>query len=82
MEAVGYVMLFMLHGTLPWADTLGKASATTNQSKEQRVYAIKSTMPVPQICKGAPGLLSSDLLHQQHQHSHTRASNRGVCCVH
>ena len=56
MEAVGYVMLFMLNGTLPWAETLGKASVTTNQSKEQRVYAIKSAMPVPQICAGAPGL--------------------------
>ena len=49
----------MLHGTLPWAGTMNnKASATTNQSKEQRVFAIKSTMPVSEICKGAPSLYS------------------------
>ena len=57
VESVGYVLLFMLNGTLPWAGTMNnKASATTNQSKEQRVFAIKSTMPVPEICKDAPRL--------------------------
>ena len=57
MESVAYVLLFMLQGTLPWAGTMtNKAAATTNQSKEQRVFSIKSTMPVTEICKEAPRL--------------------------
>lgn len=78
VEAVGYVLLFMLNGTLPWADTLGKASATTNQSKEQRVYAIKSTMPVPQICDGAPSLCHPTNTNNKHKQQAQTTQQRSL----
>lgn len=55
IESVAYVMLFMLNGALPWAGTTNnRAAATTSQSKEQRVFAIKSSTPVAAVCAGAP----------------------------
>lgn len=60
VESVAYVLLFMLNGTLPWAGTLGnRAAATTSQSKEQRVFALKSSTPVAVLCAGAPPELAA-----------------------
>ena len=60
IESVGYVLLFMLNGTLPWAGTMNnRAAATTSQNKEQRVFAIKSSTPVADVCAGAPPELAA-----------------------
>ena len=50
MEALGYVLLYLLHGELPWVGVRG-ASAI---QKERKILEMKSETPLKELCGDAP----------------------------
>ena len=51
MEALGYILLYFLNGSLPWQGIHAK----TNLQKYEKITEKKLSIPVEELCKGAPG---------------------------
>lgn len=50
MEALGYVLLYLLHGELPWVGVKGGTSI----QKEQKILEMKAETPLKELCGDAP----------------------------
>ena len=51
MEALGYILMYFLNGTLPWQGLRAKTKA----QKYEKISEKKLSTPVEELCKGAPG---------------------------
>ena len=51
LEAVGYVLMYFLRGSLPWQGL----KAQTKKQKYDRISEKKMSTPVETLCKGFPG---------------------------
>jgi len=51
LEAIGYVLIYFLRGSLPWQGV--KAGA--KKDKYDKIAEIKCSTPVEELCKGFPG---------------------------
>ena len=51
MEALGYILIYFLNGTLPWQGLRAKTKA----QKYEKISEKKLSTPVEELCKGAPG---------------------------
>ena len=52
MEALGYILIYFLNGTLPWQGLRAKTKA----QKYEKISEKKLSTPVEELCKGAPGI--------------------------
>jgi len=50
MEALGYILIYFLQGTLPWQGLRAKTKA----QKYEKISEKKLSTPVEELCKGAP----------------------------
>jgi len=50
MEALGYILIYFLNGTLPWQGLRAKTKA----QKYEKISEKKLSTPVEELCKGAP----------------------------
>jgi len=50
MEALGYILIYFLQGTLPWQGLRGKTKA----QKYEKISEKKLSTPVEELCEGAP----------------------------
>lgn len=50
MESLGYVMLYLLCGSLPWQ----KIKATTNEQKLELILEMKEKISTSDLCNGLP----------------------------
>jgi hypothetical protein len=50
MEAMGYVLLYLLHGKLPWQCL----PSSTKLEKYTAIAAMKRELPLTDLCKDAP----------------------------
>eukprot|EP00090_Calanus_glacialis_P020156 TRINITY_DN30987_c0_g1_i2.p1 TRINITY_DN30987_c0_g1~~TRINITY_DN30987_c0_g1_i2.p1 ORF type:complete len:603 (+),score=147.88 TRINITY_DN30987_c0_g1_i2:472-2280(+) len=50
MEALGYILMYFLNGTLPWQGLRAKTKA----QKYEKISEKKLSTPVEELCKGAP----------------------------
>lgn len=50
MEAIGYVIVYLLKGYLPWQGI----KANNKQEKYHKIMEKKMTTPVEILCKGLP----------------------------
>ena len=53
MEALGYILIYFLQGTLPWQGLRAKTKA----QKYEKISEKKLSTPVEELCRGAPGEL-------------------------
>ena len=53
MEALGYILIYFLSGTLPWQGLRAKTKA----QKYEKISEKKLSTSVEELCKGAPGEL-------------------------
>ena len=51
MEALGYILIYFLSGTLPWQGLRAKTKA----QKYEKISEKKLSTSVEELCKGAPG---------------------------
>ena len=51
MEALGYILIYFLNGTLPWQGLRAKTKA----QKYEKISEKKLSTSVEELCKGAPG---------------------------
>jgi len=51
MEALGYILIYFLQGTLPWQGLRAKTKA----QKYEKISEKKLSTPVEELCAGAPG---------------------------
>ncbi len=51
LEAIGYVLIYLLKGTLPWQGL----KASTKKEKYERIMEKKIATPIETLCQGAPG---------------------------
>jgi len=51
LEAIGYVLLYFLKGSLPWQGL----NAATKTQKYHRIMECKRDTPLEELCKGFPG---------------------------
>ena len=51
MEALGYIFIYFLHGTLPWQGL----KARTKTQKYEKITEKKLSTSVEELCKGVPG---------------------------
>ena len=58
MEALGYILIYFLSGTLPWQGLRAKTKA----QKYEKISEKKLSTSVEELCKGAPGWFSSILV--------------------
>ena len=52
MEALGYIMIYLLTGTLPWQGLRAKTKA----QKYEKISEKKLSTTVEELCKEAPGI--------------------------
>ena len=52
MEALGYILIYFLNGTLPWQGLRAKTKA----QKYEKISEKKLSTSVEELCKGAPGI--------------------------
>jgi casein kinase 1 len=57
LEALGYVFMYFLRGSLPWQ---GLKAATIRQ-KNEKIGEKKQTTPIEDLCEGFPGFFSSQV---------------------
>ncbi|RMZ85006.1 hypothetical protein DV738_g294, partial [Chaetothyriales sp. CBS 135597] len=50
LESLGYMALYFLHGSLPWAEI----RASTRSEKHELIFKRKQTITVAELCDGAP----------------------------
>lgn len=50
MESLGYLMLHLLRGSLPWQ----QIKATTNERKLELIREMKETISTEDLCEGLP----------------------------
>merc|ERR1712018_623319 len=50
MESLGYMFIFLMRGTLPWAGI----TAPTEQEIEERIKQCKISTPISHLCVGCP----------------------------
>ena len=55
MEALGYILIYFLNGTLPWQGLRAKTKA----QKYEKISEKKLSTSVEELCKGAPGKYES-----------------------
>ena len=55
MEALGYILIYFLNGTLPWQGLRAKTKA----QKYEKISEKKLSTSVEELCKGAPGKCQS-----------------------
>ena len=58
MEALGYILIYFLNGTLPWQGLRAKTKA----QKYEKISEKKLSTSVEELCKGAPGKKKISLL--------------------
>ena len=58
MEALGYILIYFLNGTLPWQGLRAKTKA----QKYEKISEKKLSTSVEELCKGAPGNYESQEL--------------------
>ena len=51
MEALGYILIYFLSGTLPWQGLRAKTKA----QKYEKISEKKLSTSVEELCNGAPG---------------------------
>lgn len=51
MESLGYVLMYFLHGSLPWEGL----RASSSEQKNQLILDMKTTSDMKQLCKDSPG---------------------------
>merc|ERR1712088_1292537 len=51
MEALGYILIYFLQGTLPWQGLRAKTKA----QKYEKISEKKLSTSVEELCKGSPG---------------------------
>ena len=51
MEALGYILIYFLKGTLPWQGLRAK----NKEQKYEQISEMKLSTPVEELCKGTPG---------------------------
>ena len=51
LEAIGYVLMYFLRGSLPWQGV----TTRNREEKYKKIYEIKITTPVEDLCSGFPG---------------------------
>jgi len=49
LEALGYMLLYMVSGSLPWTKHIG------DESVEERYEKMKNVITVKELCDGLPG---------------------------
>jgi serine/threonine protein kinase len=50
MESLGYVLLFLMKGSLPWQN----ARADEKKNKYQKILELKKALPLERLCDGSP----------------------------
>lgn len=50
MESLGYVMIYLCHGSLPWQGL----KAATKERKHNQIMEKKVTIPIEVLCRGLP----------------------------
>ena len=58
MEALGYILIYFLNGTLPWQGLRAKTKA----QKYEKISEKKLSTPVEELCKGAPGRIKKTIM--------------------
>jgi len=53
MESLGYVMIYLLQGKLPWQNLPAEENETKKQ-KRRKIAEMKTNIPVEELCKGLP----------------------------
>jgi len=53
MESLGYVMIYLLQGKLPWQNLPAEENETKKQ-KRRKIAEMKQNIPVEELCKGLP----------------------------
>jgi len=53
MESLGYVLVYLLLSKLPWQN-LPAEENETKKTKRRKIYEMKASMPVEELCKGLP----------------------------
>ena len=61
MEALGYILIYFLNGTLPWQGLRAKTKA----QKYEKISEKKLSTSVEELCKGAPGNYDYESLESQ-----------------
>ena len=56
MEALGYILIYFLSGTLPWQGLRAKTKA----QKYEKISEKKLSTSVEELCKGAPGRFANN----------------------
>jgi hypothetical protein len=51
LEALGYVLIYFLRGSLPWQGIRG----ATKKVKYEKIAQKKMSTPVEELCRGLPG---------------------------
>lgn len=54
MESLGYVLIYLLLGKLPWQNLPSEENETKKQ-KRKKIAEMKFSIPVEELCKGLPG---------------------------
>ena len=54
MEALGYILIYFLSGTLPWQGLRAKTKA----QKYEKISEKKLSTSVEELCNGAPGIMN------------------------
>ena len=66
MQALGYLMVYMAKGSLPWQ----KVKAKNQPQKYKRIFEIKDSYTPEALCDGLPGkIIANNMLY------------RGICTV-
>lgn len=77
MESLGYVLIYLILGKLPWQNLPAEENETKKQ-KRRKIAEMKQNLPVEELCAGLPGTHSgavSSLLHS------LTVPHRGVCAI-
>ena len=53
LESLGYILIFLLKGGLPW-ELLAYNSNLTKEEKNRKIYQIKKYLPLNKLCEGIP----------------------------
>jgi len=54
VESLGYVLIYLLKGKLPWQAVPPSAKRETKKQKRKRIYEMKRNMPPEELCKDLP----------------------------